>query len=688
MKKWLIGGLLGVLVLLLLGYGFWSLGSMPETRSAAAMVLRVEAPTVEVRFGDAQEWKQVDGEVAVSVNDEIRTGPQGRATIVFFGGGAARLQEGTTVTVEEAEHGMDRVETSVVRLRMTSGRVWSRIMTLFDLGSSFSVRTDNVVATVRGTAFDLGMSTSGTTVWVSDSAVQMADAPGTGPRGSDESFFMGEGNMATRRRDGKWSAVESMKTEDRSTPWFTKNLAEDQAFEADTRSDLSAEFSALGNPRVGSFLERLVKASERLHIRFAGEKAPAVYGDYVGRRLFAIKNLIDQGKSGLAFQAFTPMEADIVAMLKTEDAERFRPTVRRTIRRLIVLLGDVSPSSPQYRFLQRLEDLNELVSGDDQALRLYSRLMGIDARLGTAARLIDGKALEEARMSLDAAHQGILNVTKDLDLAKAGMRTAEAEALIAKRDAMVAREEALRARLAAALAPPVIDTGAATSTSMTPTSTTPGTTTPKPPATTTSTAPVTTPPTSGTSVYTHILLSAQPNPVTVGSASQLRVTGVKSDGTTADVTSKATFKLIGNLGTLNGPTYTATQAGSVTVEANLVDGSSTKKATVTIQVNAPVALSRIDIASANGTSLRTGMTSALTVTATYSSGLTANVTTKATWQTSDASVGSMNGSTFATTQNGGTATVTATYTENGVTKTNAMTFTVTGGAATYTPPLQ
>lgn len=675
MKKWLLAALVALAVIVGGGVWFWSMGSIPTQEKTLGIVLRVESPTVEIRSGEAGEWRAVTGDVSVSPRDEIRTGQDGRASLRFFDASVTRLQGGTTVIVEEAIHANDRMETAVVRLRMTTGRVWSRVMTLFDLGSSFAVHTDNVVATVRGTAFDLGRSASGTTVWVSDSAVQMADEPSSKPSpGGKGSFFMGEGHMATRQMNGTWSAIEPMKSEDMSSAWFTKNMADDRTFEAEVRTAIAADFKQKGNPRVGSVLERVVKASERLHLKFAGDNAAAMYESYLGRRLFAIQTLIDEGKSGLAFQALTPIEADIVAMLKTPDAETYRPAARRVIRRVTVLLGDVSPSSPHYRFLQRLEDLTELVSGDDQAMRLYSRLMGIDARLSTTARLIDSQALEEAGMSLDAAHQGMLNVANDLDATASDMRSAEAEALRSKRDAMSAREDALRDRLDAALAPPPPITSP-TSTTMTPTST------PAVPSSTgtpsnTSTTP--TPPV-GTidGPFDRITVSAQPSPVTVGSIAQLRVTGIKANGSTVDLTTKASFRLIGGLGSLNGPTYTATQSGSVTIEASVVDGTSTKTATTVVQVNQAVTLSRIDITTPKGTAVQSGTQSALVVTATYTSGLTANVTYKVTWQTSDASIGSALGSMFTASPNGnGTVTITATYTEGGVTKTNTIVFAV------------
>ncbi|MEO5927611.1 MAG: FecR family protein [Patescibacteria group bacterium] len=684
MKKWMIG--VGLALVLLIGGGiwFWTLGSIDISTHPSQIILSIQTPTVEVRTGDAGTWHEVTGNTVLNPSDQVRTSEQGKAEITFFGSSVTRLHSGTTIVVEDAVHTLDRSETAQLRLHLVGGRVWSRVMSLFDLGSSFSVRTDSVVATVRGTAFDVSQSASGTTLWVSDSAVEVGATQAEGSPLSAKPFFISEGNMASHNNRGAWTAVEPIREEDRSSEWFQKNSNADQVFEQDVRAALVAELTGSGNARVGSALERFVRASEHVHLGVAGKEAPVLYSAYLGRRLMAIKTLIDEGKSGLAFQSLTPVEVEVGDRIKSPDADAFRPVIRRTLRKAMVILGDAPPSSPQYRLLQRLEDLSDLVSGNDQSAQLYGRMVAIDERLETASRLITSQALEEAGMSLDAADQGIKNVTSDLEALGSQFKTADDDALDAKREALVARASALHTMLDAAIAPPpapVVET---------PTSTTDGITTPTstpttpatpgavvPPTTPTTPPPTTPPPTAIDGPFDHITLSAQPNPVAAGSNTSLHVTGVKSDGKTVDLTTHATFSLVGNLGSLNGPTYHATQAGSVTINASVNDNGSVKTASTVIQINAPVTLVRIDVIPQGSTSVRPGMKVGLVVNAVYSSGLSSPVTASVVWQTSNAAVGSAAGGTFTAQPNGnGPVTITATYTESGVTKTGTADFIV------------
>lgn len=678
MKKWMIG--VAVALLLVVGFGvwFWSLGSIDIGSHPSSISLTVDSPAVEIRSNGSDAWREVSGTTELHPSDQVRTGESGTAHIVFFGASVTRLQRNSTVIVEEAIHTLDRSETAQLRLQLVGGRVWSRVMSLFDLGSSFSVRTDSVVATVRGTAFDMSQAASGTVLWVAESTVEVGAATAQGSPLSAKPFFISEGSMATRSAKGAWTAVEPIRPEDRATEWFRMNTDADKAFEHDVRSGLATDLIASGNPRVGSALERLVRASERLHLGVAGKNAPTLYGAYLGRRVMAIKGLIDEGKSGLAFQSLTPLEVEVGERLKSPDADAYRPAIRRTLRKAMVVLGDAAPSSPQYRLLQRLEDLSELVSGDDQSAQLYGRMIAIDERLETASRLITSQALEEAGMSLDAADQGIKNITNDLSALGSQIKTSDSDALDAKREALVARAAALHTLLDTALAPPTPVAETPTSTTNgteTPTSTSdvPSPTIPVPPVA----VPTSTPTTPADEPVDRITLTAQPNPVTVGSDASLRVTGFKADGKTVDLTSRATFTLVGSLGTLNGPTYHSTKAGSVTVNVSVTVGGATKTASLVLQANDPVTLVRIDVIPQGPTSVRPGMQVPIVVKAVYSSGLTSTVTTSATWQSSNSTVGTAAGGTFTAQTNGnGPVTITATYTESGVTKMGTVDFLV------------
>jgi len=68
------------------------------------------------------------------------------------------------------------------------------------------------------------------------------------------------------------------------------------------------------------------------------------------------------------------------------------------------------------------------------------------------------------------------------------------------------------------------------------------------------------------------MISAQPNPARVGDSVDLSVKGVLNDGSRLDVTSKATFSLSGNTGTLSGNVFQITQSGATNITATVTDG--------------------------------------------------------------------------------------------------------------------
>lgn len=694
-KKLVIGSALAVIFLAGVGGAIWSLGSVPA-EVKRGVTLTVERPQVEVRKGGQGEWHEVTSETSLEESDEVRTGTNGRAIIRFFENGETRLRESSSVKIEQAYAEAGQGSSLSVSVGLLGGRVWSRVLRLFDLDSSFSVRTDTVVATVRGTAFDVGLDASGTTMWVADSAVQMEIDPRitNKPLSSTNGLMVPEGFTANVSLQGKTGEVQPMTDTDTATDWFRRNVVADTAFEKDVREMIAARFERAGAVHPDSAFDSFVRFSERLHLAFADSEAPDLYATYLGRRLYAIKTLIDGGKSGLGLQAFMGLENDVKKILKTPEGKTYLPPMRATLADMMVLLSDIGPSSPLYRLRQRLEDLNQLIAGEDRAAQLYARLLAIDSRLSVTSQLISANALEEAGISLEGARQGIGNAERDLGQISPAMKEARVLLLRDKLDALKVREGVMVLRLQTALAPvtspedPHGADGSVTSTTGT-LETGPVPQIENPVPTTTPPTPTSSrePPVLTQSPLTSLTLAAQPNPVIVGSMAQLRVTGTRADGSTEDLTSRASFLLSNSLGTLNGPTYTATQSGSVVVQASVVEYGLTVQAQTTLQVTDAVVLSKIDVVPQGSTTVSPGQTVPVVVTATYTNGFTAIVTSQATWVTSDANIGSVTNGIFTAWVNGqGSVTITASYTEGGITKTANLPFTVTPPTSNPTSP--
>lgn len=119
------------------------------------MIAKIVKPTGTVKLThDHQTNRAADGD-AVTSTDVIETGPGSQVTIEWFSGARTALDANTKLTVDEASVDPSNWEKQRVRLTLTAGRVWSRILKLLDPSSTYEMSYGGVVAGVRGTAFML-----------------------------------------------------------------------------------------------------------------------------------------------------------------------------------------------------------------------------------------------------------------------------------------------------------------------------------------------------------------------------------------------------------------------------------------------------------------------------------------------------------------------------------------------------
>jgi Bacterial Ig-like domain (group 2) len=184
---------------------------------------------------------------------------------------------------------------------------------------------------------------------------------------------------------------------------------------------------------------------------------------------------------------------------------------------------------------------------------------------------------------------------------------------------------------------------------------------------------------STTKVLSSIATSPATADLAVGATEQFTAKAIYNDGSTADVTSSATWAdanaKVASI-TSSG-IATGVAAGSTTITATM--GALSGTATLTIagpaKTLASIAVSPATVA------IATGATQQFSATATYSDGSTANVTTSATWVSSKPAVATISAAGLATALTTGSTTVTATV--SGISS-NAATLTVPASVATVT----
>lgn len=721
MKKWWV--LIGLVALALIagGWWFWSLASVPA-ETAPRITLKVERSPVLVREPGKTLWLEATGGMTLAAGWSVKTGDGGQAALVFFRQAESRLDQNSEVTLGDAERDANDPTKLRVRLDLEFGRVWSRVLRLFDLDSRFSVKTSSVVATVRGTAFAVRANADHTAdVWVSESAVtvvpsalgdEAAFAPPYAGAAADRSadsasktapasaatssLALAEGYTADYDARGRLTRRVEISRDERAGRWFMTNTLADMAFVRAERDERRVELREMGGPRPDSLFEGLAQISERLHLSLANEQARDSLAErYLARRLGRLIELAETGKAGLAAQEFARLENAVKTKLRgpaplAGRSERQR--IKAALARVSLLVEDAAPSSALYPLKQRIEDLASVLNEDDRSAQFFARLLAVDARLGEASRLLDDNALEEAKTALDAAKDGIENVDRDFRSAApgtpayagAGPDKQRDAALLGKLFALRAREDGERMRLRAALQAPAVEAPVATSTeSLAPAST------PIP----TSTLPTVQPPVSApppstiqpppgpqpiaAPVYAGITAYIQPNPINVGQTAKLTVFAKRSSGAQDDVTARTKFSLVRGQGSLNGPLFTATVAGTIIIQADYADNGTTHSSQVSLTVIGLAVLQSL-VVTASPSSLVSNQTASLTVSAKYSNGYVKNVTTLAKFQNLSSTLGTLSGTLFtAAVKGSGTAEIQAAYTEDGVTQSGSVFIPVT-----------
>jgi hypothetical protein len=158
--------LLGLIVLIVVA-GFFIIQNLKNTENKkfnleqkAGEESAAPKPWIEVISSQTTKKDSETGEslMELKTGDEleqgetIETNKSGLAIIHFPDGSVARLEENSSLIIEQSSFD-EKSETLKVRIKLKLGRVWSRVIQLVTADSFWEVKTSNVVATVRGTAF-------------------------------------------------------------------------------------------------------------------------------------------------------------------------------------------------------------------------------------------------------------------------------------------------------------------------------------------------------------------------------------------------------------------------------------------------------------------------------------------------------------------------------------------------------
>ncbi len=566
MKKWL--PLIVVFLILLGGIWFWSIGSLPDEPQALATVSEVTG-TASVKTGDT-----------VNAGTVITTGPSSSVVLSWFGSGETRLGADTELRLDTVSSGSEG--SMVVKLKLETGRVWSRILRLLDVEGDMTIETNDVVATVRGTAFDLeAKAGQPTTLWVSDSVVQA-----TAKQVSGSQVFVAEGSMAKFTSGKRVTSTEPITASGKASDWFKNNQERDQKFLDNARLRLRQDIGLERLPSTG-WLRDAIRSSEGLRSTFVrGPERERIAVRYLVRRIAQIRRVIEEGKSGLAFQEFSRLETE----WRSRMADGVDPSEFRVARQAIILserlYEDIAPDHPAYRIKQALEDWRVNIARNPTE-KLYARLLAIDARLDEARHFLMQNDPGSSLISIELADKALENINREYQQAAKELDKPKAEKLKSKLGALSARAKALRAETVAmesslvgsdqleSLDPPEALTVSSTTSTTMPVIDAPTTTQPMP-----------------DEQLIPVSLRIDPVQKTIAFNQTIiyRAIVVYKNGLTKDVTKATSFRYDpSGYGTLNGNVFTSTELrGTISINATYMENGVELRASSFVSIVASV----------------------------------------------------------------------------------------------------
>jgi hypothetical protein len=404
--------LLVILLIVGFGYWFWSFGVVPLQVARYAELI-IQQPGVQIKKAGSDQWETAGSNMHIEKGWAIKTDESGLATVRFYDQGESRLDRNSEMVISEATAGDTAGVGMKAEVTLSAGRVWSRVLRLLDIESSYAVRSSEVVATVRGTSFGVQKSEDGTVaVSVAESVVTVA--PASEANDESKAKAVGEGSVTEFSSAGEVKQERDVTDEERSEGWHVSNELADQSFIKSIVDQRVSELKALGGVRADNPLNGIAELSERVHLALANDETKNVLLEqYLVRRLYHLVELVDAGKTGLASQELSSIENDLKAQVSAEKKGMEVNVLRASVVRISLLMDETNPSDALYPFKQRVERLFESLSSSSEISTLYTRMVALDARLDEAGRLISEKSFEDAHTSLNGVRSGVDNIRRD-----------------------------------------------------------------------------------------------------------------------------------------------------------------------------------------------------------------------------------------------------------------------------------
>ncbi len=228
MKKLIV--ILVILVLIFSGLSAWAVNvyAKPLEIGELKVIVVPDKDGVFIKSGEG-EFQKVTEEVDLKEGDTVKTDETGSARIVLFDTNEVTLDSNSEVVIEESFIDGETPFLTKIKLNLKQGQVWNRLLELLHPDAYFEVESGGVVATVRGTIFNMSNTDGEIGVSVLENSVALSQAGETEvvqTVGVDEEIVF---NLE-KIKDLKEAKIEKITKSIKEGKWFKNNFLRDETF--------------------------------------------------------------------------------------------------------------------------------------------------------------------------------------------------------------------------------------------------------------------------------------------------------------------------------------------------------------------------------------------------------------------------------------------------------------------------
>jgi|GEM_PF-2052424 len=636
MRKWL--PVFIIFIVILGGIWYWSLGALPPLEASSVVLKQIDG-NVTVKAPGEDAFTQANVGEVLEDGATVRTGSLSQAVIDFYGQAETTINEGSELEITQAMLSEEN-QSPIVHLSLLSGRIWSRVISILDLEGEFTAQTSDVVATVRGTSFDLAIEDGGTTLWVADSVVE-AD--------NTETVFIPENQMMRFQKGKTHGEMQALTSQSKRAKWFANNRARDDVFDKEMQ-DRVLTIAGADQSRVPGLFRDIVRSSEGVRTVFSHEnRRGTLVMRYMLRHIAVIRDQLKKNQLGGAQQEFSKFRQEVIQANNKGSIDT--RAAHQALLLGVKLFHNIDSTSAAYPLKQQMEELLLTVTQNKERAMML-RLMFVQSRLSEAKKAMMDDRLDAAEQILALAKQSHENVARDMG------RMDTNESSMKKLTNTLRAIEARMAHLETALtavsqATPVQDITVLPI---------------QGPQIATST------PATGIRC-TDLYIRATPPTINIGEAARISVQATFTDGQTKDVSQEALIVVTGGIVTLSGTTVTGVKAGSASVQVTYTCQGEALARQGAINVKAGISAQGLLIRPSAG-QMNILQELPLQAEMLYSDGHKKDVTQNASFTNLTPNLGFAAGNRFVAGQTTGTARMQVEYTENGKTFTSISNITI------------